>query len=181
MAGKRIQVAVRGLTALLALLLLTASCGYRFTPVGGVVPDGAKTIAIPVFINDTMEPYIDIEVTKAVVDEFLVDGRLKVVSVETADLVLRGRVTSFVQTPQSYSGESYVQSYTIGIGASVTLEDVRTKKTLLRDQGLGTIFTSGYAVALGNISGTRVAKDAAVKNSSKDLASTLRSRVLEGF
>ena len=80
---------------LLALSMLLSSCGYRFTPVGGIVPEDAKTIAIPAFINGTGEPYVDVEVTKAVVDEFLADGRLKVVDAETADLVLKGTVTKF--------------------------------------------------------------------------------------
>lgn len=161
--------------------LIASSCGYHFTPVGGIVPEGAKTIAIPVFINGTMEPYIDLEVTKAVVEEFLTDGRLKVVSIEAADVILKGRVTKFEVTPASYTADSYVQSYNVSIGVSLTFEDVRTGKVLLQDQGLGTVFISGYAVTIGNISATKIAKDAAIKNASKNLASTVRSRVLEGF
>ena len=84
---------------LLALSMLLSSCGYRFASVGGIVPEDARTIAIPAFINGTAEPYVDVEVTKAVVDEFLTDGRLKVVSAETADLVLQGKVTKFDLTP----------------------------------------------------------------------------------
>ncbi len=161
--------------------MVLASCGYHFTPVGGIVPEGAKTIAIPVFFNGTMEPNIDIEVTKAVVDEFLTDGRLKVVSRESADLVLTGRVTRFEITPASYTAESYVQSYNVSIGVSLTFVDARTGKALLQDQGVGSVFISGYAVTIGDISATKIAKDAAIKNASKSLASTVRSRVLEGF
>jgi curli biogenesis system outer membrane secretion channel CsgG len=145
------------------------------------VPEGAKTIAVPVFINGTMEPYIDVEVTKAVVEEFLTDGRLKVAGMEGADLVLKGRVTKFEATPASYTADSYVQSYTISISVSLTLEDSRTGKVLLQDQGLGSVFVSGYAVTIGDITATKIAKDGAIKNASKSLASNIRSRVLEGF
>lgn len=169
------------ITVLLSLLLLLPACGYHFTPVGGIVPENAKTIAIPVFINGTYEPFIDTDVTKAVVDEFLADGRLKVVDREAADIILKGTVTKFEITPTSYTADTYVQSYNVSIGVSITIEDAKAHKVLLQDTGIGSVFNSGYAVAIGDITRTKIAKDAAVKNACKDLASTLRSRVLEGF
>jgi lipopolysaccharide assembly LptE-like protein len=169
---------------MLSFLILgsaTSSCGYHFTPVGGIVPPDAKTIAIPVFINGTLEPYVDVEVTKAVVDEFLADGRLAVVNIDAADLVLRGRVTKFELTPASYTADSHVQSYNVSIGVNLSIEDVRTQKELLKDQGVGSVFISGYTVFIGDITSTKIGKDAAIKNACKNLASTVRSRVLEGF
>jgi hypothetical protein len=164
-----------------SLLVVLPSCGYHFTSADGIVPQGAKTIAIPVFINGTLEPYIDVEVTKAVVEEFLADGRLKVVGVDAADLVLQGRVTRFELTPQAYSADSHVQSYNVSIGVSISLEDAKTQKKLLQDAPVGSLFNSIYTVTLGDISQTKIAKEAAMKSACKDLASSLRSRVLEGF
>jgi outer membrane lipopolysaccharide assembly protein LptE/RlpB len=169
------------MTILLSLLLLLTACGYHFTPVGGIVPENAKTIAIPVFINGTYEPFIDTEVTRAVVDEFLADGRLQVVGLEAADIVLKGTVTRFEITPTSYTADTYVQSYNVSIGVSITIEDAKARKVLLQDTGVGSVFNSGYAVSVGDITQTKIAKDTAVKNACRDLASTLRSRVLEGF
>src|SRR3990172_7691095 len=123
--------------ALLALSMLLSSCGYRFTSVGGIVPEDARTIAIPAFINDTAEPYVDVEVTKAVVNEFLTDGRLKVVSAEIADLVLKGTVTKFDMTPSAYTADNYVQSYTVSVGVNVTVEDVKTHKRIWQETGIG--------------------------------------------
>jgi len=167
----------------IVILLATAisSCGYRFTPVGGIVPEDAKTIAIPAFINGTGEPYVDVEVTKAVVDEFLADGRLKVVGVETADLVLRGTVTKFTMIPSAYTIDNYIQSYTVSIGVNVTVEDVKTHKPIWRETGVGSVFNAGYGVSSGDITATKIAKETALKNASRDVASTLRSRLLDGF
>ncbi len=162
-------------------LLSASSCGYHVTPVGGIVPESAKTIAIPGFINGTNEPYVDVEVTRAVTEEFLTDGRLKVVSLEAADVVLRGRVVSFDLTPQSYTVESYVQQYMVSMRVKVRLEESKTQKILWQEKGLSTVFLSSYPVSVGNITATKIVKDGAIKNASKDLASTLRSRVLEGF
>jgi curli biogenesis system outer membrane secretion channel CsgG len=166
---------------LLALSMLLSSCGYRFTPVGGIVPEDARTIAILAFVNSTNEPYVDVEVTKAVVDEFLADGRLKVISSEAADLVLKGSVTKFDLTPSSYTTDNYVQSYTVSISVNVTVEDVKTHKIIWQEKGLGSVFVSSYSVTLGDITGTKIAKETALKTASRDVASTLRSRLLEGF
>lgn len=170
-----------GALFLFSLPLLLTSCSYHFTSIDGIVPQGAKTIAIPVFINTTTEPYVDVEVTKAVVEEFLTDGRLKVVSEDAADLVLRGRVTRFDLTPQAYTADTHVQSYNVGIGVSISIEDTKTQKLILKDAVFSSVFTSSYAVTLGDISQTKIAKDAAMESACKNLASTLRSRVLEGF
>ena len=167
--------------AVVLFFLLLSSCGYRFTPVGGVVPEDSRTIAVLAFVNDTNEPYVDVEVTKAVVDEFLADGRLKVVSSEAADLVLKGSVTKFDMTPSSYTTDNYVQSYTVGIGVNVTVEDVKTHKIIWQEKGLGSVFVYSYQVTLGDITSTKIAKEAALKTGSRDVASTLRSRLLEGF
>jgi len=169
------------ITVLLFQLLLLSSCGYRFTPVGGVVPEDSRTIAILSFVNSTNEPYVDVEVTKAVVDEFLMDGRLKVVSSEAADLVLKGSVTKFDMTPSGYTTDNYVQSYTVSLGVDVTVEDVKTHKIIWQEKGLRSVFVSSYQVTLGDITGTKIAKETALKSASRDVASTLRSRLLEGF
>jgi hypothetical protein len=166
---------------LLVLSMLLSSCGYRFTSAGGIVPEDAKTIAIPAFINGTAEPYVDVEVTKAVVNEFLSDGRLQVVSSEAADLVLTGSVTKFDITPASYTSDNYVQSYTISLGVDVTVEDVKVHKIIWQEKGIGPVFVSNYLVTLGDITKTKIAKESAIKSVSRDVASTLRSRLLEGF
>jgi hypothetical protein len=173
----------------LVSLLLLSSCGYGFTSVGGIVPEDTKTIAIPAFINGTAEPYVDVEVTKAVVKEFLTDGRLKVVSAETADLVLKGKVTKFDMTPSAYTTDNYVQSYTVSIGLNVTVEDVKTHKIILQDTGIGSVFNASYGVSIVtsngastvDITATKIAKETALKSACRDVASTLRSRLLEGF
>jgi hypothetical protein len=173
--------ATRFILLCLAGLFLLGGCGYHLTSIEGIVPPGAKTIAIPAFINNTLEPYVDVDVTKAVAEEFLTDGRLKVVGADTADLVLRGRVTRFDLTPQAYTADSHVQAYSVGIGVIITIENAKTQQPILKDAPFSSVFISTYAVTLGDISQTKIAKDAAMKSACKDLAASVRSRVLEGF
>ncbi len=166
---------------LLTLFMIMSACGYRLTPVGGVVPEQARTIAIPVFQNGTNEPYLDTLLTQATVEEFLADGRLKVVVPDDADLILRCRITKFDMTPTAYTANSYVQTYNLGVTLNLTLEDTKTRKILLTEKNLNLLFISSYPVTLGDIAATKIAKEGALRNASKDIASTIRSKVLEGF
>jgi hypothetical protein len=167
--------------SILVLALGFPSCGYHFSGTGGIVPAGAKSIAVPVCLNATNEPFVDVELTNAVVEEFLTDGRLKVVNLEGADLILRCKITKVDVTPVAYTATTYVQSYNVSINVSVSLEEAKSGKFLFQDKGLGSVFFASYPVTLGDISATKTGKETAIKNASRDVASSIRSRVLEGF
>ncbi len=170
----------------LALITIVPACGYHFSRTGGIVPEGVKTISIPVFFNGTNEPYVDVEVTQAVVEEFLTDGRLRVVSLEDADLALRGRITKYEVIPLSYNLQSNVQQYRVHLVVEAVLEDLRAKKILWQERRIESSFISDYTVSYdatgkADITATKIGKDAAIKKAGQDIAWTLRSRVLEGF
>ncbi len=163
------------------LIMLTASCAYHFSGTGSLLPPGADNISVPVFFNATSEPYVDVEVTQAVVEEFLTDGRLKVMALEEADLVLRGTIIKYEVVPLSYNPQSFVQQYRVRLVVEAALQDIRSKKILWQEKGIESNFIADYAVTLGNITATKTAKEAAIKKASQDIAWTLRSRILEGF
>jgi hypothetical protein len=178
----KVNAAGIGIAVLLAMAV--SACSYHFSGTGAIVPEGVRALAVPVFINGTKEPYVDVEVTQAVVEEFMTDGRLRVVSLEDAELALRGRIRVYEVSPQSYNvynGQTFVQQYRVRLVVDAWLEDVRSKKLLWQEAGIESIFISDYAVATGDIRSTRITKDAAIKKASQDIAWTLRSRVLEGF
>ena len=169
---------------ILLVLFLLCSCGYHFSGTGAIVPQGVRKLAVPVFFNETSEPYVDAEVTQAVVEEFMTDGRLRVVGLEDAEIALRGKVTKYEITPLSYNvynGQTFVQQYRVHMIVDAWLEDLRSKKVLWQERGIESIFIADYAVATGDVRSTRITKDAAIKKASQDIGWTLRSRVLEGF
>ncbi|HAK60518.1 MAG TPA: hypothetical protein DCO77_09070 [Nitrospiraceae bacterium] len=174
------------MVSLFLVFFLLPSCGYHLSGSGDLVPKGATTISIPVFINGTDQPYVDIEITQAVVREFLVDGRLDVANLDSADLALHGRVTAYEETALSYTAESYVQQYRVRLVVDVRLEDRRSKNIIWKEQGVEGIFITDYPITYSptntvEITATKTAKEEAIRKASQDLASTLRSRVLEGF
>jgi len=169
------------ISTVIALVMASASCGYHLSGTGDLVPKGSGTISIPVFRNGTNEPYVDSEVTQAVIEEFIADGRLRVVNLEEADLALRGKVARFDLQALSYSTDSYVQQYRVRLVVDVSLEDLKNRKILWQAKGIESIFITDYPVAIGDIRATKIAKQAAMQKASQDIAWTLRSRVLEGF
>ena len=166
---------------LVAAMASLSSCGYRLSGTGALVPEGTKTIAVPSFINNTNEPYVDADITAAVIREFITDGRLRVVDVAEADLALRGKIVKYEGIPISYTPDSFVQQYKVRLVVDANLEDLRTKKVLWKENGIEAVFISDYKVTIGDITVTKIAKEAAIKKASQDIAWTLRSRVLEGF
>jgi outer membrane lipopolysaccharide assembly protein LptE/RlpB len=165
----------------LASILGVHACGYRLSGKGSLIPPEARTIAVPAFINNTNEPYVDVEVTKAVVDEFIADGRLRIVDVEAADLALRGVVVNYEVTALSFTADVFVQQYRVRIVVNASLEDLRAKKILWKEAGIEAVFISDYKVSIGDITATKIAKESAIQKAGQDIAWTLRSRVLEGF
>ncbi len=175
----------RGFAGLLiiiaALSLFSSSCGYHLSGTGSVIPQGARSIAILTFINGTNEPYVDTEVTSAVANEFIFDGRLKVTDRDAADLLLSGKVVRYDAVPLAYNVEAFVQTYQVRLVANVTLEDRRTGNIIRQINGIDTALIASYPVTVGDIKATKAAKDASIKSASKTLAGTIRSRILEGF
>ncbi len=182
------QVAVHVRTFLVLLLVSVGmtSCGYHLSGTGLLLPPGTKNIAVPSFINQTNEPYLDVEVTKAVIAEFVADGRLHVTDVEAADVVLRGQTVKYEAIPTAYTTASYVQQYRIRLVVNAVLEDLRSKKVLWKENGIEAVFISEYAVTYDSagrvdIAAAKAVKEQAIQKASQDIAWTLRSRVLEGF
>jgi hypothetical protein len=83
---------VRVGAALLLLGTMLGGCGYT---VNGTLPSHINTVAVPIFRNRTQEPAIEGFITRAVVEAFSTNGRLKVVGSGNADAILDGEITEY--------------------------------------------------------------------------------------
>ena len=86
-----------------ALLLSTAGCGYHFAERTDAIPAELKTVAIPLWKNETAEPGIETIFTNAMVKEFARKGWLKPVAPGEADTILEGRIETIDVQPVSFS------------------------------------------------------------------------------
>jgi len=103
------------------LLLLTAGCAnYRL---GSMLPDDLKTVYIPTCKNETAEPLIEQDVTRAILAQIQMDGSLRVASADDADTVLEITLTKFWLDPVAYvtGKSSTANQYRMSIKASFVL------------------------------------------------------------
>ncbi|MDD2710372.1 MAG: LptE family protein [Verrucomicrobiae bacterium] len=87
---------------------------------GAVKDPGFKTIFIENFKSQVDEPGLENLVTTTVIKEFQNDGTLRVVSMEQADVILRGKITAFETTPLRYSRQNELTPTEAGMSIEVT-------------------------------------------------------------
>jgi len=119
--------------ATLALAVLVGGCGYS---VQGTLPGDIKTIAIPIFQNLTREPAVEGLITRAVVEAFSTNGRLKVVSAADADAILDGEVAGYSVYSIAFDKDSNVREYRLVVSVNLLLRDRRKNEVLFRQSGV---------------------------------------------
>lgn len=123
-------------------LLLAGGCGYTASP--ALLPSHLKTIAIPVFENQTSEYTLEQDVTAAVVKRFVDDNHLRVVDERSADCVIQGKVVDYRNTVFGISNADLAQEYRVTIGVSVVFKDLVKNRELWHDDAM--VKTANYYV-----------------------------------
>lgn len=121
----------RGAVLLVAALL--GGCGYT---VNGTLPSHIKTVAVPIFQNRTSEPAIEGLITRAVVEAFSTNGRLKVVSREQADAVLDGEITSYAVSSIAFNRDANVVQYRLLVTINLRMRDLRRNTLLFQENNI---------------------------------------------
>ncbi len=168
------------ITVLLCSLLILPACGYRMAGTGSHLTAGMKSIFIPVFENKTMEPIIEEELTPAVIREFLRDGRIEVVGSSKADMVLKGSVVSYKETPVSFDASENVLEYRISVTTHLILGKARggtsDKPVWERD-----ITTTAEYIVSNDVMTTRISKLSSLREIARNLSEEVADRVLLGW
>jgi hypothetical protein len=174
------------IVVILGLVISAAGCGYttrsalssRYSSI--YVDSFTNQIKITEEQSDTRmyrgyRHGLETEVTRAVIDRFLLDGNLKVAGQADASLILKGDLIDFRKEPLRYDANDTVEEYRIIITVNMELEDVREGKVLWRERhfaGESSYRTSG-SLAKG--------EDAAIKDAVSDLARRIVERSIEGW
>src|SRR5712691_3574090 len=95
MRGRTVRFAPRPALGLGIVLLLAGAAGGCAYTVRSALPSHLKTLAIPVFVNNTVEFGLADDITQALVDGFLADRHLRIVQERDADAVLRGTISAY--------------------------------------------------------------------------------------
>ena len=162
------------------LLLLATGCGYHTAGHSVQLPDNVKTIAIPVFVNETNTYRIEQMLTASVVREFTTRTHYHLINdaSEAADATLRGTVLSTSSSPLTYdTATGRAASVLVVVSIKVMLSD-RQGKVLYQNPAY--LFRQTYEVSQ-DLNSFFEEDSPAFRRLSQDFARTLVSNILEGF
>jgi len=116
------------------LLFSISGCGvYSFSGSG---LSGIKTIAIPLFDNQTQEYGIRETLTEKIAERFVQDNTLKVVNEKIADSILQGVITKYEREAHTFDEQENIEEYIVRIWVKVTFEEKKNKKTIWKEDDL---------------------------------------------
>lgn len=121
-----------GLALAAAAVAALPACGYRM---GALVPEGYRTIAVPIFANETRRHDLEWEVTRAVVEEIQARTPLRVVDRDQSpDLTLTGILRDVDENVSSRLSRQRIRESDVFVNAEVTITDRKTGKVLVEKQ-----------------------------------------------
>lgn len=175
--------AAKLVVALLTLTLFAAGgCGYHVAGKGGdSFFAGIRSMAIPVFTNQTRRADIESTMTNDIVNEFI--NLVNMSEVKDADVVLEGVILDYSLRTVSYTGRDVANEYRLTVVLSLRL--VRKGAEGQKDEVLweNTRLTNyeDFTVSSSNIAATRDAEQVAYNKLAKDMARLVREYMIEGF
>lgn len=105
---------------LVALFGLTACGVYTLNPRG---KSTISMISIEPFANQTSQYGLEDLMTEAVIDAFIAEGSMKVVSSDVAEAILEANLIRYERLVQEYDEQDQVTQYKVQVGIEVTLKD----------------------------------------------------------
>jgi hypothetical protein len=114
------------------LLVSFYYCGfYSFT--GSSIPGHIKTIAVPLFEDQTSEFQIKEQLTDFVIDEITRDNSLKIVNEAQADAIVYGTIVRISDQAHTYDQNEQVESYRVWISVQVEVKDVKNATNMWKE------------------------------------------------
>jgi outer membrane lipopolysaccharide assembly protein LptE/RlpB len=158
-------------------VVLLLGCGYQMVGKETHVPPGLTSVVIPTFLNQTLEPGIEIPFTKGFLTEFINDRRVKVVSRGEADSILEGVIKSLVFYSTAYDKSGIAIEYQTTVVIDLTLIKP-TGEILWQEKDLTE--TRWYRTSL-NILISESNKVAAIQEIGSFMAGRIRNRFFYDF
>jgi hypothetical protein len=122
------------ITTLFLFLIICAGCGV-YTFKGSTLPNHLKTVDIPLFINESLQPGVAEDITEELQKNIQDNNILETVPSD-GDATLNGKVLSYKNHPYTYGSESTrevnVTSYSVTISIEVEFLDNRKDKVLYK-------------------------------------------------
>jgi outer membrane lipopolysaccharide assembly protein LptE/RlpB len=165
---------------MLASIVLLAGCGYHTAGHATRLPASVRTIAVPMFINQTQTYRIEQILTRDVVREFLARTHYQIANDagQSADAVLKGTVISAQAAPLTYDAQTgRISSAVVTVSMKVSLID-HSGHTFFENPNY--TFRQQYQVSR-EVTSFFEEETPALQRMSQDFARTLVGDIMEAF
>ena len=162
---------------LILCMMLFTGCGYQMVGKETHLPPGLTSIAIPTFLNQTLEPGIEVPLTQGFLREFINDRRVRVVDRREADSVLEGVIKSFDIYSVSYDRSGIALEYQTTVVIDLTLKK-QTGEILWKEQDFSE--TRWYRSSMSALI-SESNKAAAIQQIGRFMAERIRNRFFHQF
>ena len=159
---------------LLIYLFIFTGCGY-YSFSGSTLPH-LKTVAIPIFEDETAEFGVKEELTNSLIDAFTRDATLKIADSRNADSIISGKLISVTDGAGAFSKAEEVKQIRVTVTAMVKFEDLK-KRQVVWESRLSQVGT--YAPEGG--SGENTTREEAITEAIKNLTDDILSRSISGW
>jgi outer membrane lipopolysaccharide assembly protein LptE/RlpB len=160
---------------LLATALALGGCGYSLR---GTLPSHIRTVGVPVFKNRTGQPAVENFLTRAVVEAFSTNGRLRVVRPEEADAILEGAVVGYDLQSVAFDPAANIRQYRLVVTLDLLFRDLRQQRVLFDRKGLQE--RADFRVP-GTVSETIAREETALRTAAAEIARAVVAFTVERF
>jgi len=161
----------------LAIIAGASACGYSLVGRGSSLPVNIHSVQIPQFKNMTREPDLETIITRIVREEFIRDGRLKVIDTDAADSRLDGAILSYNFRPLTYDANNNVTDYSIEMVFMINHIETATNRKLLKQK----VETKWQYKVDPSITVAEAQRLAAIEFAGSRASESILSLVLEAF
>ena len=120
--------------SLVLLSFFFSGCGIY--SISGSSLGGVKTIAVPLFDNQTDQYGIREDLTTNIANRFVQDNTLKVVNEKIADSILRGTITKYTREAYTYDENENVKEYIVRIWVNASFEEKKNNKVIWKEDNV---------------------------------------------
>ena len=182
----RISFVRRACLPVLLSICLIAGCGYTNR---SLLPSNIKTIRVDNFKNDIKvtaeqsnarmyrgyKPGMEVNMTRSLINKFLLDGTLKIASESDADLMLKSSLIDFKRDALRYDANDNVEEYRIKLIVNLELSNAKTGAMMWKEKGFSgeTTYRTSGSLAKSD--------DAAVNDAIDDLSRRIVERTVEAW
>jgi hypothetical protein len=117
-------------------LLVMLGCGYRLAGTGPNIPAAARTVSIELFKNNSREKGLEVDLQRALEQEFRRRGTLEVVTDGEGDVVLTGAIRRFWSVPVAFSATLNAVEFQSNLLISLKLTERATGRVLYENRAL---------------------------------------------